>query len=104
MNKDEENIVFVILILIFTVVSKIPPFSHSTPFTSMSSGVKTLAWILLIGWIGGSTYWHVCKIKQLCDGPTASATVPAYAIPPLSIVDGEKLNLTSATNFGFVRP
>jgi OOP family OmpA-OmpF porin len=67
----------------------------------MSSGVKTLAWILLIGWIGGATYWHVCKIKQLCEGPTASATVPAYAIPPLIIVDGEKLNLTSAANFGF---
>lgn len=101
LNKNEENIVFVILILIFTVVSKIPPFSHSTPFTSMSSGVKTLAWILLIGWIGGSTYWHICKIKQLCEGPAASATVAAYAVPPLSIIDGEKLNLTSAMNFGF---
>lgn len=67
----------------------------------MSSGVKTLAWILLIGWIGGSTYWHVCKIKQLCDGPTASANLPAYAISPLSIKDGDKLNLETASNFGF---
>ncbi|MEI7586176.1 OmpA family protein [Runella sp.] len=67
----------------------------------MSSGVKTLAWILLIGWIGGSTYWHVCKIKQLCDGPAPAVTVPDYAVPPLSIIDGEKLNLVSSTNFGF---
>jgi len=67
----------------------------------MSSGVKTLAWILLIGWIGGSTYWHVCKIKQLCDGPAATLTVPDYAVPPLSIIDGEKLNLASSMNFGF---
>lgn len=65
----------------------------------MSSGVKTLAWVLLIGWIGGAAYWHVCKIKQLCDA--ATVTMPDYAIPPLTIIDGDKLNLTSAMNFGF---
>ncbi|MEZ4902847.1 MAG: OmpA family protein [Spirosomataceae bacterium] len=67
----------------------------------MSSGIKTLAWVLLIGWIGGASYWHVCQIKQLCDGPAPSVTVPSYTIPPLSIADGDNLNLTSAMNFGF---
>lgn len=70
----------------------------------MSSGVKTLAWILLFGWIGGSTYWHVCKIKQLCDGPTASVGSGAptgYVIPPLNISDDGKLALSSDMNFGF---
>ena len=64
------------------------------------SSIKTLAWILLIGWIGGSTWWHVCKIKQLCDGaaPTPAST---YAIPELNIADNGKLNLHSAFNFGF---
>lgn len=69
----------------------------------MLSGIKTLAWIALIGWIGGSTYWHVCKIKQLCDGPTASVSSPSveYTVPALHILDGANLNLTSAMNFGF---
>lgn len=62
--------------------------------------IKTLAWIALIGWIVGSTYWHVCKIKMLCDGP-AQTEVAGYTVPPLSIVDGDKLNLQSASNFGF---
>lgn len=62
--------------------------------------IKTLAWIALIGWIAGSTYWHVCKIKMLCDGPTEISNV-GYTVPPLSIVDGDKLNLSSASNFGF---
>ena len=65
----------------------------------MSSGIKTLARILLVGWIGGSTYWHICKIKQLCDEP--AAVIPEYVVPPLSIVDNDKLNLTSSANFGF---
>lgn len=67
----------------------------------MSSGVKTLAWILLVGWIGGATYWHVCKIKLLCDGPSTMTTAPTYVNPPLSIVDGAQLNLSSPLNFGF---
>ncbi|MFN4145935.1 MAG: OmpA family protein [Runella sp.] len=67
----------------------------------MSSSVKTLAWILLIGWIGGSTYWHVCKIKQLCDAPMAVAPTAGYTVPPLNISDGTNLNLSSAMNFGF---
>lgn len=67
----------------------------------MSSGVKTIAWILLVGWIGGATYWHVCKIKQLCDGPTTETAAPTYVNPPLSIFDGTKLKLSSSFNVGF---
>ena len=62
--------------------------------------IKTLAWIALIGWIAGSTYWHVCKIKMLCDGPTETVNM-GYTVPPLSITDGTNLNLQSASNFGF---
>ncbi|MCP1382985.1 OmpA family protein [Runella salmonicolor] len=69
----------------------------------MASSVKTLAWILLIGWMGGSTYWHICKIKMLCDGPpeVSTATPAGYSVPALSIVDGNNLSLSSAMNFGF---
>ena len=62
--------------------------------------IKTLAWIALIGWIAGSTYWHVCKIKMLCDGPAEVAHV-GYTVPALSITDGTNLNLQSVSNFGF---
>lgn len=86
---------------IFTVISTKTPFHLQIPSLSiMSSGVKSLAWILLVGWIGGSTYWHVCKIKLLCDGPTTTI-VPDYVNPPLSIIDGSQLNLSSPFNFGF---
>ena len=61
--------------------------------------IKTLAWIALIAWICGSTYWHVCKIKQLCNGPSASGV--GYTVPALKITDGTNLNLESSSNFGF---
>jgi OOP family OmpA-OmpF porin len=73
------------------------------------SNNKTLWWILLIGWIGGSTYWHICKIKLLCDAPlltTEASThthTPTSTITPLSIVDGTDLNLHSPYNFGFAK-
>ncbi len=51
-------------------------------------------------WMGGSTYWHTCKIKQLCDGPAPEAA-SNYLVPPLSIVDSVALNLSSPLNFGF---
>jgi OOP family OmpA-OmpF porin len=73
------------------------------------SNNKTLWWILLIGWMGGSTYWHVCKIKQLCDAPLSTSTVntdthaPTPTITPFTIVDGTELNLQSSGNFGFAK-
>ena len=65
-------------------------------------------WILLLFlWMGGSTWWHVCRIKQLCvnDGETPAVTSPATdtatvaaplapAMPTLTISDGDRLNLS----------
>lgn len=88
------------MILIATFTVSIPVYPLFQPYLNIMSPIKTLAWIALIGWMGGSTYWHVCKIKQLCDGPAPAATA-SYSIPPLSIMDGTNLNLSSAFNFGF---
>ena len=70
------------------------------------SNNKTIWWFLLIGWMAGSAYWHVCKIKLLCDAPLTSSTVistTAPVISPLTIIDGTELNLTSSGNFGFAK-
>lgn len=68
---------------------------------------KTLWWFLLAAWIGVSTYWHVCKIKELCDAPLVS-TQPAAASnapvsSPLTISDGPELNLHTPGNYGFAK-
>jgi OmpA-OmpF porin, OOP family len=67
---------------------------------------KTPWIILLLLWMGGSTWWHVCKIKQLC-ADTAPSPVPvaaAIAMPTLSVVDGDKLNLNVPNgNFSFAK-
>jgi OOP family OmpA-OmpF porin len=62
-------------------------------------------WIaILVVWIAGSTWWHVCKIKLLCSFPSANVIAePAPEIPSLSITDGESLALTSLYNFSFAR-
>jgi OmpA-OmpF porin, OOP family len=66
---------------------------------------KTPWIVLLLLWMGGSTWWHVCKIKQLC-GEAPPATLPeatSVAIPPLAVADGDKLNLNVPGNFSFAR-
>ena len=60
---------------------------------------KTPWWIALFVWCGLSTWWHVCKIKELCDD--AVAVAPAYTIPALHIMDGDMLHLMADGNFGF---
>lgn len=63
-------------------------------------------WIVsLVVWIAGSTWWHVCKIKLLCEGtaPTEVATGPAPEIPQLHLMDGGSLMLTSPYNFSFAK-
>ena len=66
---------------------------------------KTPWLILLLLWMGGSTWWHVCKIKQLCgdDSTPALATVAAVAMPTLTIVDADKLNLNVPGNFSYAK-
>jgi OmpA-OmpF porin, OOP family len=69
---------------------------------------KTFWWVLLLLWCGGSTWWHVCKVKELCTGaPVAAVTMPemppapSYIVPSLTISDGEHFSVSSAGNFGF---
>jgi OOP family OmpA-OmpF porin len=70
---------------------------------------KTLWWTLLVTWILGSAYWHVCKINRLCDLPLVTferddvsyPVVPAEVTPPLIIFDAPNLQLQAAGNFIF---
>lgn len=74
------------------------------------AGKKAFWWTLLVGWIIGSTYWHVCKIKQLCYAPRLSTAsvdslykvpAPKFIPPILNISDSSLLNLNSSGNFHF---
>jgi OmpA-OmpF porin, OOP family len=70
-------------------------FSNKTPWI-----------VLLLLWMGGSTWWHVCKIKQLCANTPAEAVTTAtatVAMPPLAVIDGDKLNLNVPGNFSFAK-
>ena len=65
---------------------------------------KTPWIVLLLLWMGGSTWWHVCKIKQLClDGPPTASATATVAMPPLSIIDGDRLNLNVPGNFSYAK-
>jgi OOP family OmpA-OmpF porin len=59
-------------------------------------------WILLVTWMTGATYWHVCKIKQLC-GVTPYYNSTTVDVSSLNITDGNKLNLESSGNINFAR-
>jgi OOP family OmpA-OmpF porin len=70
------------------------------------SNKNTLWWLLLAIWASISTWWHTCKIKELCDAPLiteSSMPSAAITIPPLQITDGAGFSLTSAGNFGFAK-
>jgi OOP family OmpA-OmpF porin len=70
------------------------------------SNKNTLWWVLLAIWATLSTWWHTCKIKELCDAPLITKTsVPSAAvtISPLQITDGTAFSLISAGNFGFAK-
>lgn len=67
---------------------------------------KTLWIFLLAAWMAGSTWWHFCKIKQLCadDGPiTGLGTAPAVVRQPLTIADGDRFRLELPGNFSFAK-
>ena len=52
---------------------------------------KAVLWTLLIFWIAGSTYWHVCHIRQLCDAqflPALSLGNSGYKGTPLPSPSG----------------
>ncbi|WP_373515236.1 OmpA family protein [Persicitalea sp.] len=62
-------------------------------------------WIALFVWMGLSTYWHVCKIKEMCyeAAPVTTGTAESPAVEPLYITDGSGLDLRADGNFGFVK-
>ena len=73
---------------------------------------KTPWILLLIIWMAGSTWWHVCKIKQLCADdaqPAADVTSaeetssPDVAPNGLTIADGASFRLVFPGNFSFAR-
>ncbi|MBD2754292.1 OmpA family protein [Spirosoma validum] len=70
---------------------------------------KTPWIILLILWMIGSTWWHVCKIKHLCpdasqsnvtSGDTTFLTTPAGA-DGYTIADGNRFRLELPGHFSF---
>jgi len=70
---------------------------------------KTPWIILLIVWMIGSTWWHVCKIKQLCINigqPIASTTEPngtPASADGYTIADGNRFRLELPGNFSFAK-
>ena len=70
--------------------------------------------ILLVLWMIGSTWWHVCKIKQLCFDVEPASTVElpteetdVYTTPPgadgFTIADGNLFRLMFPRNFSFAK-
>jgi OOP family OmpA-OmpF porin len=73
---------------------------------------KTPWVILLLLWMAGSTWWHVCKIKQLCgNDSTAVATMDSTDIVNttpaegggFAIADGPLFQLDLPGNFSFAK-
>ena len=68
---------------------------------------KTLWVFLLVLWMIGATWWHVCKIKQLCPSdalPVADSAVNIMTtLNGLTIADGDQFRLVLAGNFSFAR-
>ena len=60
---------------------------------------KTPWVILLLLWMGGSTWWHLCRIKQLC----VEAPTPAVARPVLTINDVDQLSINVPGNFSYAK-
>jgi OmpA-OmpF porin, OOP family len=71
------------------------------------SNKNTFWWIALAFWAFGSTWWHTCRIKELCDAPIIqeanSTNDNVMLIPPLTIQDGTHLSLMSVRNFTFAK-
>lgn len=60
-------------------------------------------WIALFAWMGLSTYWHVCEVKELCDAPLNTLSKSDAPANPLLIMDGNKLSLQSNGNVAFAK-
>lgn len=66
---------------------------------------KTPWVVLLVLWMAGSTWWHVCQIKQLCPNGVSAVTTtnPAADRTPLTIADGDRFRLELPGNFSFAK-
>ncbi len=66
---------------------------------------KTPWIILLVLWMLGSTWWHVCTSKQRCadDAAPAGPTAVSVATPALTIADGDRFRLELPGNFSFAK-
>ncbi|RAJ99802.1 OOP family OmpA-OmpF porin [Larkinella arboricola] len=71
---------------------------------------KTPWVVLLLLWMGGSTYWHVCRIKQLClDDATPSTPVSVatptrpFTVPGLQFSDGTSTTFRSPGHLAFAK-
>lgn len=63
---------------------------------------KTPWIVLLVVWMMGSTWWHVCKIKQLCADDTPSPTLSVQA-PTVSLSDGSRFSVGLPGTFNFAK-
>ncbi|GAB4036141.1 OmpA family protein [Spirosoma gilvum] len=65
--------------------------------------------ILLVLWMAGSTWWHVCKIKQLCVDDvsatpvTTEETAESGPTNAFTIADGDRFKLDLPGNFSFAK-
>ncbi|RRB07530.1 OmpA family protein [Larkinella rosea] len=72
---------------------------------------KTPWAVLLLLWMAGSTYWHVCQIKQLCaddDAPSpgavsATGATSAFTVPGLAFTDGSAASFQSSGHLAFAK-
>lgn len=65
---------------------------------------NTLPWLIaLTAWIAGSTYWHVCKIKEVCDEPLTKSVSSANTLakPSFDIHNSDGLSLRASGNIKF---
>lgn len=67
-------------------------FSNRTPWV-----------ILLLVWMAGSTWWHVCKIKQLCADDVPASSIPSAQTPALIITDGGEFRYEADGNYSFAK-
>lgn len=62
-----------------------------------------LPWIvLLLVWMVGSTWWHVCKIKQLCADDAPSVSTEA-GVSATSLADGDRFRVSLPGSFNFAK-
>ncbi len=66
--------------------------------------INRIFWfVLLLVWMAGSTWWHVCKIKFLCGDDAPSVVVGGLSRSARTIADGDRFRMTVPGGFDFAR-